>query len=299
MSGNGDLSGLVDAAPEPVVDGFGFTEGPIWHPTERWLLFSDIAESRQYVWSEAAGLRLFRQPSNQANGNCFDLWGRVVSCEHATSQLVRHTHGGKMVEVLAARHDGRELNSPNDVVCDSAGRLWFTDPTFGRTREDLGLIRPQQQPCQGVYRRDDDGTLTRVADDFRQPNGLCFDNAERRLFVNDSWGPHIRVFELDADGTLSGGDVWAEVTGEGEGVPDGMKCDIEGRIWCNGPGGVHVFVEDGRGGGGRWIGRVPMPEKVTNFCWGGPEGRTLFVTGVTTVWRVETRTSARPMIPAP
>lgn len=296
MSENGDLSGLVDAIPTPLIEGFGFTEGPIWHPVERWLVFSDIAESKQYRWSEAYGLCLFRQPSNQANGNCFDLWGRVVSCEHASSQLVRHTHGGKMVEVLASHFEGRALNSPNDVVCDTKGRLWFTDPAFGRTREDLGLIRAQEQPCQGVYRRDPDGTLARVAADFDQPNGLCFSRDETQLFVNDSWGPFIRVFDVREDGTLSGGEIWADVTGAGEGVPDGMKCDAEGRIWCNGPGGVHVFVPDSAGRGGRWIGRVPMPEKVTNFCWGGDAGQTLIVTGVSTVWQVETATTHAPMI---
>ncbi|NBC95129.1 MAG: SMP-30/gluconolactonase/LRE family protein [Deinococcus-Thermus bacterium] len=292
MSANGDLAGIVAGPPAPVVEGFGFTEGPIWHPTEHWLVFSDIAESRQYRWSEADGLGPFRLPSNQANGNCFDTKGRVVSCEHASSQLVRHAHGGKLVEVLAADYDGRELNSPNDVVCDARGRIWFTDPSFGRIRADLGILRDQEQPCQGVYRLDPDGTLALVIADMRQPNGLCFSNDDRRLFVNDSWGPHIRVFDVAEDGSLSGGAVWAEVTGEGEGVPDGMKCDLEGRIWCNGPGGVHVFSP-----GGAWIGRVPMPEKVTNFCWGGAGGRSLFVTGVSTLWRVETETGARPMIP--
>ncbi|MEM9250562.1 MAG: SMP-30/gluconolactonase/LRE family protein [Pseudomonadota bacterium] len=295
MTENGDLSGLVDATPKPLVEGFGFTEGPIWHPVEQWLLFSDIARSQQFTWTAQEGLKVFRQPSNQANGNCFDLWGRVVSCEHASSQLVRHTHGGKLVEPLATHYDGLELNSPNDVVCDTQGRLWFTDPAFGRTREDLGLLRAQQQPCQGVYRRDPDGTLERVADDFQQPNGLCFSDDEKRLFINDSWGPHIRVFDVSYDGRLSGGAVWADVTGTGEGVPDGMKFDREGRIWCNGPGGVHVFVDDERGGG-LWIGRVPLPEKVTNFCWGGTDGRTLFMTGVSSVWHVETSTTHAPMI---
>ncbi len=130
-----------------------------------------------------------------------------------------------------------------------------------------------------------------VIDDFQQPNGLCLSNDERKLFVNDSWGPHIRVFDVAADGALSGGAIWAEVTGVGDGVPDGMKCDLESRIWCNGPGGVHIFAPDGA-----WIGRVAMPEKVTNFCWGGATGRTLFVTGVSTLWRVETATGAKPMI---
>lgn len=286
---NGDLTGIVAGPAEAVIEGFGFTEGPIWHPTEAFLIFSDIAESRQFRWSERDGLALFRQPSNQANGNCFDLSGQVVSCEHASSLLTRHTHGGKLIEVLASHYDGRELNSPNDVICDSQGRIWFTDPAFGRLREDLGILRDQEQPHQGVYRLDPDGTLALVAADFRQPNGLCLSNDERRLLINDSWGPHIRVFDVAADGTLTGGDVWAEVTGQGEGVPDGMKCDLDGRIWCNGPGGIHVFSPEGR-----WLGRVPMLEKVTNFCWGTTGS--LYVTGVSTLWAVPTLTSSKPMI---
>jgi gluconolactonase len=108
-----------------VMGGFTFIEGPIWHPTENWLVFSDIAQSIQYKWSEAAGLSIFRVPSNQANGNCFDRLGRIISCEHASSHLVIHDHGGKRVSVLASHHGGDELNSPNDVICDSKGRVWF------------------------------------------------------------------------------------------------------------------------------------------------------------------------------
>jgi len=275
-----------------IAGGFTFTEGPIWHPAEHWLLFSDIAESRQWRWSEAEGLRLFRQPSNQANGNCFDREGRVVSCEHAASQLVVHDHRGKRVSVLASHVDGRALNSPNDVICDSRGRLWFTDPTYGRTRADLGLVRPPELDVQGVYRRDPDGRLACVARDFAQPNGLCLSADEARLFVNDTVHGTIRVFDVGPDGTLAGGAVWGRVTGEAPGVADGMKLDLAGRLFCNGPGGVHVFAPDAT-----MLGVIETLEKSTNFCFGGAARTTLFVTAGTSVYAVDTLTAGAPMIP--
>ncbi|MEM6383286.1 MAG: SMP-30/gluconolactonase/LRE family protein [Pseudomonadota bacterium] len=288
------IDGVLAAGAElkQLQTGFTFTEGPIWHPEEHWLVFSDIAESIQYKWSEKQGLRTFRHPSNQANGNCFDREGRIISCEHASSHLVIHDHGGKRVTVLAADYEGKELNSPNDVICDSQGRIWFTDPSFGRIREDLGLLRDQELPFQGVFRLDPDGTLALVCDDFQQPNGLCLSGDETRLFVNDSWGPTIRVFDVAADGSLTGGAVWATIGGEGEGVPDGMKTDLEDRIFCNGPGGVHVLSAEGA-----LLGRIATPEKSTNFCFGGSQGRTLFITACTSVYAIETLTSAKPMIP--
>ncbi|MEQ8658843.1 MAG: SMP-30/gluconolactonase/LRE family protein [Hyphomicrobiales bacterium] len=288
------IDGVIAAGTEirKVVGGSTFTEGPIWHPRENWLVFSDIAESIQYKWSEAGGLKTFRHPSNQANGNCFDREGRIITCEHASSHLVIHDHGGKRVTVLASHHGGKELNSPNDVICDRKGRVWFTDPSFGRTREDLGLLREQDNPVQGVYRLDPDGHLTLVCDDFLQPNGLCLSNDETELFVNDSWGPTIRRFHVGEDGSLSGGDVWATISGEGEGVPDGMKIDLDGRLFCNGPGGVHVLTPDGQ-----VIGKIATPEKSTNFCFGGPQGCTLFITACTSVYAIDTLTRAKPMIP--
>lgn len=272
-----------------VATGFTFTEGPIWHPEKHWLVFSDIAESHQWRLKDGT-LSSFRHPSNQANGNCFDLEGRVVSCEHASSHLVLHDHGGKRVRVLASHHGGAELNSPNDVVCDAEGRLWFTDPAFGRLREDLGIPRDQEQPHQAVFRLDPDGTLEAVATDFQQPNGLCFSNDGRRLFVNDSWGPTIRVFDVDG-GRLDDRGLWVEIGGEGEGVPDGMKVDAAGRIWCNGPGGVHVLSPDAA-----HLGVVRTPEKSTNFCFGGPDRSVLHITASTSVYAIETLTMGAPMI---
>ncbi len=286
-----------DAVPDTatldqIAGNLGFTEGPIWHPDEGYLIFSDIQESHQYKWHPEDGLQVFRTPSNQSNGNCFDTEGHVITCEHASSHLVRHDHGGKRVTAIATQYDGKELNSPNDVICDSKGRIWFTDPSFGRIREDLGILRAQELPYQGVFRLDPDGTLTLVCDDFQQPNGLCLSADERLLFVNDSWGGHIRVFDVAENGALSRGRVWADVTGEGDGVPDGMKCTAQGHILCNGPGGVHLFNPSGN-----CLGVILMPEKSTNFCFGGPDLRTLFITASTSVYRIETHMTGLPMIP--
>ena len=281
------------AALRVVADGFTFTEGPIWHPHEHWLMFSDIATSRQWRWSEREGLSLFRRPSNQANGNTFDREGRVVTCEHASSKLVRIEHDGKLVRVLAAHYEGKRLNSPNDAVVDERGRIFFTDPTYGRTRADLGLIREQELPFQGVFRYDPDGSLTLLCDDFEQPNGLCFTCDGTRLLVNDTARRVIRCFGADGE---TGGEVWAHVTGEGSDVegsadwnPDGMKTDGAGRIWCNGPGGVHVFSADAR-----CLGVIHLPEKSTNFCFGGAELSILFVTASTRVYAIDTLAKGRP-----
>ncbi len=280
-----------DAQLEEIASGLGFTEGPIWHPEEHWLVFSDIQESHQYKWSEGEGVRVFRTPSNQANGNCFDKSGAVISCEHASSHLVRHDHGGKRVTSIATHFDGKELNSPNDVICDSHGRIWFTDPSFGRIREDLGILREQELPVQGVFRLDPDGTLHLVADDFQQPNGLCLSADETKLFVNDSWGGHIRIFDVAADGSLTGGVVWADVVGDGEGVPDGMKCTRDGQILCNGPGGVHLFDAQAH-----CLGVILTPQKSTNFCFGGAEFSMLYITASTSVYRIPTKMIGLPMI---
>jgi len=285
-----------DAELEVVAEGFTFTEGPIWNPDDNYLVFSDIAESAQYQWSKGEGLEIFRYPSNQANGNYFDRGGRVISCEHATSQIVRHEHGGKVIRPLATHFEGVELNSPNDLVCDANGRIWFTDPAFGRLREDLGILRDQELDFQGVYRLDPDNSLHLVARDFKQPNGLCFSLDEKQLYINDSWDPCIRVFDVDSDGALSGGNVWARVDGEAgpapKWVPDGMKISAEGHLFCNGPGGVHLFDQ-----AAICLGVILMPEKSTNFCFGGKRRDWLYITASTRLYRIKTQTFGAPMIP--
>jgi gluconolactonase len=219
-----------------------------------------------------------------ANGLAFDREGRLLCCEHATSRLTRHDDGGRAT-VLASHHDGRELNSPNDVVVKSDGAIYFTDPTYGRNPY-YGVPRDPVLGFRGVYRVNHDGThLTLLADDFAQPNGLCFSLDERRLYVNDTERMHIRAFDLRADGTLAGGAVWAQVSGEGDGAPDGMKIDRDGHVWCCGPGGIHVFDA-----GAHCLGVLRVPTPTANFAFGGDDARTLFVTATGTLWRARVRT---------
>ncbi len=285
-----------DVRLEVLAEGFGFTEGAIWHPDEHWLVFSDIITSVQYRWSEADGISVFRRPSNQANGNCFDREGRVLTCEHAASQVVRHEHDGKLVRPIATHFEGRELNSPNDIVCDGKGRIWFTDPAFGRTREELGILRKQELHFQGVYRLDPDGTLTAVVRDFKAPNGLCLSLDETQLYVNDSKALHIRLFDIDEDGSLVNGRVWADVTGDQPPqftyVPDGMKLATNDTLFCNGPGGVQVFSPQGK-----CLGTILFPEKSANFCFGGVDRDWLYVTASTRLYRIKTNVKGPGMIP--
>ncbi len=273
-----------DTVREQLGTGFDFAEGPVWHPHEKHLTFSDMPGNIMRRWTAAGGIVTFRQPSNMANGNVYDRLGRMLTCEHATSRVTRAGLDGK-IEVLATHYADRELNSPNDIVVRSDGSIYFTDPIFGRLPY-YGVERASQLGFRGVYRMDEDGgNLTLLADDFGQPNGLCFARDEQRLFINDTERGHIRVFAVGRDGRISGGTVWAEVTGDGEGAPDGLKIDRDGNVYCCGPGGLHVFAPDSR-----CIGVIRTPEVVANFNWGGDDLRTIFLTASTSLYRVRTRT---------
>ena len=277
-----------DAPMERIGAGFAFTEGPVWRPRERHLIFSDMPDDHMRSWSAAGGVTTFRRPSNKANGNAYDPAGRLVTCEHATSRVTRTEPDGALT-VLAARFEGRELNSPNDVAVKRDGAVYFTDPNYGR-REYFGVPREQELDFQGVYRiAPGGGALSLLADDFAQPNGLCFDGAEARLFVNDTERGHIRVFDVEADGGVRGGGVWAETTGEAAGVPDGMKTDSEDNVYCTGPGGIHVFAPDAA-----CLGVIPVPEGAANFTWGDEDLRSLFITASTSLYRTRVRVPGRP-----
>jgi len=271
-----------DGEVERIATGFLFLEGPIWQPVQRTLIFSDIPGDTMYRWNAAGGLEIYRRPSNNANGNTCDRQGRILTCEHATSRVIRQEVDGSLT-VLASHYDGLGLNSPNDIVVHSDGSIYFSDPNFGRRATRFNNVpRQQQLPFQAVFRLDlGTSELTPVADDFDQPNGLCFSLDERRLFVNDSARGHIRVFDAQVDGAWHGGQVWAEVRGEGPGVPDGMKFDAAGHLYCCGPGGIHVFDRDGA-----CLGKVCMPEQTANFCWGDDDLRSLYICATTSLYRL-------------
>ena len=253
--------------------GFSFTEGPIWHPRERHLTFSDIPANRLFRWSESAGLSLFREPSNMANGNTYDHGGRMLTCEHATSRVTR-TEADGAVTVLASHYRGKELNSPNDIVVREDGTIWFTDPTYGR-QGHTGVEREPELAFRGVYcLNPQDGALTLAAQDFDMPNGLAFTLDHASLYVADTPRLHIRRFAVLDGGSLAGGEVFAESTGEGLGAPDGLKIDSAGHVFCAGPGGVHVYHPSD----GACLGVIETPKFCANFAWGGEDLRTLFLT---------------------
>jgi gluconolactonase len=273
---------------EKVATGFMFTEGPLWHPSEKFLLFSDMPGN---IIRRLDGDRVapFRNPSNMTNGLTYDRQGRLLACEHATSRVTRTEADGSL-GVLATHYDGKELNSPNDIVVDSGGAIYFTDPIFGRV-EYYGVPREPELSFRGVYRIDPgDGGLRLLVDDFDQPNGLCFSLDEKRLFVNDTMRQHVRVFDVRQDGTLANSRVWAETTGEGEGGPDGMKIDSEGNLFSCGPGGVHVFDPEGAS-----LGVIQVPEPTANFTWGGDDYLTLFITASSSLYRTKVKVPGRPV----
>lgn len=269
-----------DLALETLAGDFQFTEGPIWHPQEKHLTFSDIPANRMFRWSEAGGLAVFREPSNMTNGNTYDHQGRVLSCEHATSRVTR-TEADGSITVLASHYEGKELNSPNDIVVRNDGTVWFTDPSYGRA-ERTGVSRPPQLDFRGVYRlHPGSGDLVLLAKDFDMPNGLAFTPDHNSLYVADTPRLHIRRFAIDADGSLRGGEVFAESKGDGPGAPDGLKTDSAGHVFCAGPGGVHVYHP----ADGTCLGVIQTPAFCANFTWGGDDFRTFFLTSSTGLYR--------------
>jgi len=288
----------TDVELERIASGFDFIEGPVWHPCDGFLIFSDIVGNAMYRWSQADGITLFRKPSQMANGNTYDRQGRLLTCEHATSRVTRTEHdrtsplelggteGGRgSIVVLASHYHGQELNSPNDIVVKCDGSIYFTDPNSGRGPY-YGVPREQELPFQGVYRLDpEDKSLTLLVDDFSKPNGLCFSLDEKHLFINDTNRQHIRVFDVRPDGTLTDGRVWAETIGEGVGAPDGMKIDQEGNLYCCGPGGIHLF-DAAASLTANCLGVIQMPEHTANFAWGDDDLCSLFITASTTLYRL-------------
>jgi len=279
-----------DVTLEQIGRGFLFTEGTVWHPYDQLLFFTDIPNSRIYEWSRKEGFTIFREQSNKANGLTFDRWGRLLACEHASSRVTRTEPDGT-ITVLASHFDTKELNSPNDIVVARDGAMYFTDPPYGRgTVLGVGVPRAQELDFQGVYRLDAAGGLRLLVDDFDRPNGLCFSMDERRLFINDSNRKHIRVFDVQPNGGLTGGRIWAETIGTDDGEPDGMKIDSEENLYCCGPGGVHVFDR-----AGQCLGVIQVPEHLGNFAFGDGDFRTLFIAASTSIYRIRVTVPGRPV----
>src|SRR2546427_10119766 len=237
------LHELVDsqAQVEKLATGFTFTEGPIWNKKGRFLLFSDMPGDIRRRWSEDKGVVEVANPSNKGNGMTYDGEGRLLVCEHVTSSLVRMDSDGtgSSREVLASHYEGKELNSPNDVIVANDGSIYFSDPWYGRMPV-FGVERERELGFQGVYRLEPGGEPQLLVDDFEQPNGLCFSPDETLLYINDTPRAHIRVFDRQPDGTIANGRRFFDSIGSGgtEGeIPHGMKCEEGGRLTVNGTSG--------------------------------------------------------------
>ncbi len=261
---------------ERLATGFQFTEGPVWNPEDGVLYFSDIRTNRIHAWSPDAGVAVFREPSGNSNGLTYDQDGRLIICEHSTRRLGCLDRAGGYT-VLCDQFQGKRLNSPNDAVVKSDGTIYFTDPPYG--------IQPdaQELPFQGVFRYDPARhALTLLTDDFDRPNGLAFSPDERVLYVADSsTRRHIRAFTVQADGTLRDGRVFAVIHSEEPGNPDGMKIDADGNLYSAAAGGIWVFRADGE-----TVGVIRTPETPANCAWGDEDGRTLYITARTSLYRI-------------
>lgn len=274
----------ADATVEKLATGMKFTEGPVWTDADGgYLVFSDIPASELKKWSEADGVNTYAMDTHETNGNTRDLAGRLISCEHKGRRVAIRESDGSTV-TLVDRYDGKRFNSPNDAVVKSDGTIWFTDPTYGLGKQ------PKEQSANHVFQFDPKTKdIKPVVSDFDQPNGLCFSPDETKLYVADSGKPrHIRVFDVSAGGALSSGKVFCTID---KGVPDGIRCDEKGNVWSSAGDGVQVFAPDGT-----LIGRILVPESPANLCFGGPDGKTVFITAQTSLYRVQVsvRGASRP-----
>ncbi len=272
-----------DAEVEQIATGFTFTEGPIWMPDGS-LHFSDMPGDKRRRWHPDKGVTVLRDPSNKCNGMTIDNDGNLIVCEHVTSSVVRESPDGRR-ETIATHWQGKELNSPNDVVVARDGSIIFSDPTYGRM-PGFGLERGQELDFQGVYRLPGGGGEPELlVDDFAQPNGLCFATDESLLYINDTDHAHIRVFDVGPEHALSNGRVFADGIGTGDlasgELVDGMKLDERGNVYVTGPGGVWVFDPEGH-----HIGTIGVPENVGNLNWGDEDWKTLYIPASTSVYRV-------------
>ncbi len=279
----------LDQEPEELGSGYsgdaGPAEGPVWWKEGGYLLFSDIGNNRRMKWAPDEGATVFHEPTNYANGLTRDLQGRLIACEHGTRRVTRLEHDGT-ITVVANSYKGTRLNRPNDVVVKSDGSICFTDPGAPAPGLDLDY--------SGVYRVSHDlGTITLLVQDFIVPNGLAFSPDESILYINDSRREHIRAFDMQANGTLglASDRVFCDLSGDRPGVPDGMKVDTLGNVYCGGSGGIWIMNASGN-----HLGTIVHGgDSTTNMAWGGDDWKTLFFTTWRTLGRIELNIPGLPV----
>jgi gluconolactonase len=273
---------LEPGPPEQLATGFVFTEGPSWHP-DGFYYFVDIRRSLLFRLRPGEPRVVVRSETGEGNGTTFDLEGRLVLCEGGNRRVTRVAGDGS-VAVLMDRWQGKRINRPNDVVCRSDGSIWFTDPGLRIPLAEKELAH------SGVYRIMPNGTKRLVAE-FEYPNGLAFSPDERTLYVaNTRQAQYIHAIELDGDGDMVRRRIFADMSSEEtDGVPDGMKVDVGGRVWCTGPGGTWVFAPDGSR-----LGIIRTPEIPANLCFGGADLKTVFFTARTSIYTMRSKVAGQP-----
>ena len=275
---------LANAPLERLADGFRWLEGLVWMGDWDALLFQDLPNDRTMIWRDSSGAGVWRAPSHYANGQTRDLQGRLICCSHRRRCLLRTEYDGALT-TLVDRHEGKRLNAPNDVIAAADGALWFTDPLYGiSTDYEGGVQASEQKPA--LYRFDPaTGALRVAASDFEGPNGLAFSPDGRRLYVaetGDQSRPHpqqfIRAFAVGDDGALSGGEIFHRID---PGYCDGMKVDQHGHIWSSAADGVHCLTPQGE-----LIGKIRIPYRVSNLCFGDAASNRLFIGGSHTLYAI-------------
>ncbi len=292
MNDNRDLSEILETfEPERLATGFVFTEGPLWHPDGFWY-FVDIRRNQLFRMAPDAPPELVRT-TNGGNGTTFDLEGRLINCEGDGRRLTRMAADGT-VETLVDRFNGRRFAKPNDAICHSSGAIYFTDPDKRVPYALREVPGPDGEnglwDGAGVYRLKPDGELTMLAL-CEYPNGLAFSPNERALYVaNTRSSKYMHIIHLDAAGDMTGRGIFADMNdGLEPGIPDGVKVDSLGRVYCTGPGGIWVFAPDGRK-----LGIIRWPEQAVNMAFGGPDMRTLLCCAHTSVYALRVRTPGDP-----
>jgi gluconolactonase len=288
------------AALERLHTGARWAEGPVWFGDGRYLLWSDIPNNRILRWVEETGaVSIFRSPAQRSNGNTRDRQGRLISCEHETRRVTRTEHDGS-ITVLIDSFQGKRLNAPNDVVVHPDGHIWFTDPGYGILMHYEGIKAEAELPTR-VYRLDPaTGAATVVTDDLEKPNGLCFSPDYSKLYITDTGASHkpghprqILVYDVVDRARLANGRVFCDM---GPAVADGIRCDVDGNLWSSagwageGFDGVHIFDP-----AGTLIGKIHLPEAVSNLCFGGVKRNRLFITASQSVYALYVEAQGMPL----
>ena len=285
----------ADATLEKISGGHIFTEGPVWNGKENFLVWTDIIDNKIWKGVPGQGTSIIMYPSGKADGMTYDHEGRLLVAGWSSRTVWRWEHDGSTT-VLASHVDGKKLNTPNDIIMKSDGIVYFTDPSNGI--RNVGMESEDVQKYvdyEAVYKLDlSDGSLTLLVDDFINCNGLCFSPDESLLYINDTARRHIRVFDTLDDGAIGNGRLFADLFHDDHGAPDGMKVDVEGNIYCTGPGGVWVTDPQGN-----HLGRLLVPEDCANFGFGDSDYRTIYFTARSSIYRMRVEIPGLPTYPIP